>query len=102
MENPEVELVRLIAPVAPLENVPELVTATAPVLAEKQLFTEYATPCNVAEPTATVPVNVVVPVAALAWLKVPDMAMVLLKVMAAEWVMVTVVRPVTSEEVPDP
>ena len=93
----------VITPVAALVNSPELVTATAPPeAAVKLLFTAYATPCNVAEPTATVFENVVVPVAALVWLNKPDMAIGLLKYMASDLVMVSVVRPVASAEVPEP
>ena len=40
--------------------------------------------------------------AALVWVRAPDIFMALLKVMAPELVTVTVVKPVVSEEVPDP
>lgn len=55
-----------MAPVDPLVNTPELVTATAPpAAAVKLLFTANVVPFNVAEPTATVFPKVVAPVAAL-------------------------------------
>ena len=59
-------------------------------------------PCKEAEPTATVPVKVVMPVAALVWVNAPEMAIALLKLAAAELVMVTVVRPVVSAMTPEP
>ena len=59
-------------------------------------------PFNVAEPTATVLEKVVVPVAALVWVRAPDIAITLLKFVVPEFVIVNAVSPVASAEVPDP
>ena len=85
----------VMAPVAPRVNIPELVTATAPV-AVKLLFTANAVPFKVAEPTFTVLEKVVAPVAVLVWVSAPVMLMVLEKRRAAECVMVRVVNAVAS------
>ncbi len=58
------------APVATVK-VPLLVTAIAP-LAPNVLFTAKATPFNAADPTLTVELNVVVPVAALVCVSAPE------------------------------
>jgi hypothetical protein len=81
----------VMAPVAPFVNVPLLVTATLPVAA-KLLFTEKAVPLKTAEPTDTVLLKVVVPVAALVWVKAPVILTTPLKLMAALLVIVTAVK----------
>ena len=80
-----------ILPAALNVNVPLLVTATAPV-ASRLLFTAKSVPFNVAEPTLTVSAKVVVPVAALVWVRAPVIP-TLSNVAAAELVMVKAVRP---------
>ena len=55
-----------------------------------------------AEPTLTVDEKMVPPVAVLVWVKAPEIATALLKVIVPELVMVTVVNPVASAEVPEP
>ena len=100
VENP---LGAVIAPAEDRVNKPEFVTAIAPpAAAVKLLFTLKLVPLRVAEATETAPEKVVVPVAALAWVKAPEIVIALLKVMAPELVTVTVVRPVASAMVPDP
>ena len=87
-----------IFPVEFFVNVPLLVTATDPT-AVKLLLTAKAAPFRLADPTATVLLNVVVPVAALVCVKAPVRFTAPLNVIAALFVTVTVVKLV---ELPDP
>ena len=75
--------VDVITPVAFLVKTAELVTSIAPVEV-KLLFILKLFPFNVAEPTLTVPVKVVAPMAALVWVRAPVILTVLLKLSGPE------------------
>lgn len=76
----------VMAPVAPMVNTPELRIPIAPAcpVAANELFTAKFTPCNIADPTATVFEKVVVPAAVVVRLSALIMLMVLEKRRVAE------------------
>ncbi len=80
---------------------PLLVTTTAPV-AVNVLFTANVVPRSVADPTETVLVNIVAPVAAFVCVRAPLIAMAPPNVAAPEFVTVTAVKPFTLLTPPAP
>lgn len=93
--------VTLMPAADPSVKVPELVTAKPPAVVVKPFCIENAVPRNTAEPVVALPVKVVAPVAALVCVRAPEI-LTAPKVAAAEFVIVTLVKPVASADVPEP